>query len=60
MPYTPNKCDKCPITAITPCSLQAFMYEHFGYEGLSKCEVRQDVEKMIEGMRDLAKTWEKL
>lgn len=46
-----NLCNDCPITAWTTCSLQQLAYERHGWDGMAKCETRDDVVKMLQAMK---------
>lgn len=46
-----NVCNDCPITAWTTCSLQQLAYERHGWDGMEKCETRDDVIKMLQAMK---------
>ena len=47
----PNLCNTCPVTSWTTCSLQTMAYERYGWDGMAKCEMRDDVKRMLEAMK---------
>lgn len=48
--FTPNRCETCPLTAWTTCAIQSIAYDR-GLEGMARCEVREDIERMLRAMK---------